>query len=315
MADHLPPLAALRAFEAVARLGSFTEAAGELNLTQTAVSHQIKLLEERLNCQMFFRMNRAIALTPEGEVYLESVRPSLKALEDAGRAVKGATDGSSLSISVYPSFAARWLVPRLNRFQSQHPEISIKLDISQELEDLQTRKFDLSIRFGRGKWSGHRSTKLFDETLLPVASPTLLRDKPVTKLSDLSAHVALHDEACDGSQDGWTTWLAVAGEPDLSFAGHMTFSDSFLLLDAAVTGQGIALGRAVLIRDDLEAGRLVTLPGPHLEGTYSYWMVEPHRQTEGSNVLLFKDWLTAETRAQQMRKDAHLKLVGEGRDR
>lgn len=295
MADHIPPIAAIRAFEAVARLGSFTEAANELNLTQTAVSHQMKLLEERLNCQMFFRMNRSISLTPEGEVYLKTVQPSLKALEEASRAVSEASDNHSLSISVYPSFAARWLVPRLNGFQAKHPDIRIKLDISHELEDLRAREFDLSIRFGRGKWAGHKSTKLFDEALVPVAAPGLLSSKPVSGVSDLSSHVALHDEACDGSQDGWSTWLLEAAAPDLSFAGHMTFSDSFLLLEAAVAGQGVALGRRVLIEDDLNAGRLTQLPGPVLDKIYSYWLVEPQRpQHRAKSVVLFKDWLQNE---------------------
>lgn len=294
MADHVPPISTLKAFEAVARLGSFTEAGRELNLTQTAVSHQIRVLEEQLNCQMFFRASRSVSLTPQGETYLETVQPTLKALAAAGRAIR-ADDELSVRISVYPSFAARWLVPRLGRFRHRHPDIAVHLDISHELEDLYSGPCNLSIRFGRGKWSGYRTEKLFEEQLYPVAAPALLQKKPINDIGDFAGQVALHDEGCDGTVDGWSSWLNLAGQHDITFGGHLTFSDSFLLLDAAVNGEGVALARSKLVEEDIAAGRLVVLPGPVLKGEFAYWLVGPHRSDEdGSSATKFRNWLMTE---------------------
>ncbi|GGK53149.1 transcriptional regulator GcvA [Salinarimonas ramus] len=301
MSTNLPPLATLRAFEAVARLGSFTAAARELCLTQTAVSHQIRTLEECLSCRVLFRTSRSVVLTSEGADYLDAVRPSLRALEAATHAVRGRGRDDALVLSVYPSFAAKWLVPRLGGFQAQHPQIRVRIEVGHELVDPHGRGDLLAIRYGRGSWPGLSAQRLFGERLLPVAAPRLLNALPLDDVADLAAHRALHDIACDGSADGWARWIAHAGHDEIAFAAETAFGDSYLLLAAALDGLGVALGRALLVADDLAAGRLVAPFDLPLDDAMAYWLVSGDPERDGPAARAFRGWIDAEARAWERR--------------
>jgi LysR family glycine cleavage system transcriptional activator len=291
MPNHLPPIAALRAFESVARLGSFTAAARELCLTQAAISQQMKVLEEVLDCRVLFRSNRSVVLTQQGERYVETVREVLGALSAATTAVRREEVGERLAISCYPSFAARWLVPRLGLFTRRHPKIRVRIEATQDLVDFRRDPVDIGIRFGRGPWSDTNAERLMLEDLSPVAAPSLLKSMPVRRLDDLRQHVALHDVACDGAGDGWDGWLELAGSAGIVFKGHLTFSDSFLLLDAALNGLGIAMGRGLLVADDVAVGRLVTPFDLRLSGDFAYWLVTPAARDLEPSALAFREWI------------------------
>lgn len=308
MSGHLPPLSALRAFEAVARLGSFTAAARELCLTQAAVSHQIKVLEDFLQCQVVFRSNRSVILTQRGERYVESVRTALDALTAATTELQRDEAGENLTVSVYPSFAAKWLVPRLGLFTKRHPTIRVRIEATPEIADFRRGTVDIGIRFGRGPWGDTQAERLLFEELVPVVAPGLFASMPIRSVDDLRQHVALHDIACDGSDDGWDRWLEAAGAPRVVFKGHLSFSDSFLLLDAALSGLGVAMGRGLLVADSIAAGRLIEPFKMRLCDDFAYWLVIPTGVALSRPAVAFREWILEEmtkmTDADRNRDDA-----------
>src|ERR1700761_17428 len=212
MTARLPSLNGLRAFEAAARYLSFTQAASELNVTQTAISHQIKRLEEELGIQLFLRKNRTLALTPQAKDYLPGVRAAFNDLRLATDRLLRTDDDSVLTISTLASLAAKWLLPRLSTFQEAHPGIDVRITTSTSLVDFQRDKVDAAIRYGRGHWPGVRAEWLTADELFPVCSPPLLEgDKPLRCPEDLAHYTLLHTSG--GYGDDWRLWLTAAGQP------------------------------------------------------------------------------------------------------
>ncbi|MCK5576344.1 MAG: transcriptional regulator GcvA [Sphingomonadales bacterium] len=296
MARQLPPLNAVRVFEAAARHLSFTRAAQELNVTQAAVSHQIKSLEGHLGFRLFRRTGRALMLTDEGQVLFPGVRDSLDGLQAAFRLVldeDGAGSSGVLTVTTVPSFATRWLVPRLKQFRAEQPDIDVRLSASMDLTDLMMEGVDVGVRYGLGSWPGLQAWWLMEEDVFPVCAPSLLSEgPPLTKPEDLANHTLLQDAGMD-----WRIWLDVAGitleHPDRGPG----FFDSTHAIHAALDGQGVWLGRSVLVRDELEAGRLVKPFDISIPGAYAYWIVCPKADVNRRKVRLFRDWLLSEARA------------------
>jgi LysR family glycine cleavage system transcriptional activator len=291
MARRLPPLNALRAFEAAARHLSFTRAAEELYVTQAAISHQVKALEEHLGRKLFRRLNRALLLTDDGQAYLPSVSKAFTLLNEATNDLLTKQAPGPLTVSALPSFAARWLVPRLGRFRQIRPDIDLRIDPSTELTDFAAGDVDVSIRYGRGKYPGLRADWLMTEDIFPVCSPALLEaDHPLREPRDLEHQVLLHD---DGHGD-WRTWLLAAGVDRVDPARGPIFTDSSMLIQAAMAGQGVALARGVLAADELAAGRLVRPFTLSLPTEYAYYLVCPQDTAEQPKVVAFRDWLLGE---------------------
>ncbi len=293
MARRLPPLNALRAFEAAARHLSFTRAAGELHVTQAAVSHQVKALEEHLGRKLFRRLNRALLLTDDGQAYLPSISRAFTLLNDATNDLLTKQAPGPLTVSALPSFAARWLVPRLGRFRHIRPDIDLRIDPSAELADFAGGDVDVGIRYGRGKYPGMRADWLMTEDIFPVCSPALLEGPhPLRDPKDLEHQVLLHD---DGHGD-WRTWLLAAGVDRVDPARGPIFTDSSMLIQAAMAAQGVALARGVLAADELAAGRLVRPFTLSLSTEYAYYLVCPVNTAEQPKIAAFRDWLLGEAK-------------------
>jgi len=293
MARRLPPLNALRAFEAAARHLSFTRAAEELHVTQAAISHQVKTLEEHLGRKLFRRLNRALLLTDDGQAYLPSVSRAFALLHEATSDLLDKDAPGPLTVSALPSFAARWLVPRLGRFRQVCPEIDLRIDPSAALNDFAAGDVDVGIRYGRGKYPGLRSDWLMTEDIFPVCSPALLEGEHGLRAPrDLEHHLLLHD---DGHGD-WRTWLLAAGVDGIDPARGPIFTDSSMLIQAAMAGQGVALARGVLAADELAAGRLVRPFTLSLPTEYAYYLVCPRDTAEQSKIVAFREWLLIEAR-------------------
>lgn len=289
---RLPPLNALRAFESAARYLSFSKAAEELFVTPAAVSHQIKSLEEWLGVALFRRLNRAVMLTDEGQSYVVGVREGLEAINTATEKLVKGDESGALTVSTLPSFAVRWLLPRLSRFRDEHPDIDVRLDASDQLTDFNRQDVDLVIRYGSGNYPGLRTVKLLTEdSLFPVCSPDLLvGKKPLKTPADLKHHTLLHDDL----RVDWETWLSAAGVPGIDPKKGPSFNDSSMVLTAAMAGQGVALGRSTLAADDLAAGRLVKPFDVELKAGNAYFVVCPEESADRPKILTFRNWLLKE---------------------
>jgi LysR family glycine cleavage system transcriptional activator len=294
MTRRLPPLSALRAFEAAARHLSFTRAAGELHVTQTAISHQIRGLEEHLGVRLFRRLPRGLLLTEEGQSYLPAVRDAFDRIDAATGELIAARAGGPLTASMIPSFAARWLVPRLGRFRSAHPEIDLRISASVHLVDFAREDVDIAIRMGRGHYPGLRVDRLFGEALMPVCSPALLEGShPLRRPEDLRHHVLLHDD----DYTGWRLWLELAGVAGVDPRRGLTFSDSGMVVQAAAEGQGVALARVALAAWDLAAGRLVRPFEVSIARDLAYYLVCPEASADRPRIAAVRAWLLAEAAA------------------
>ena len=291
MSRRLPPLNALRAFEAAARHRSFTKAAAELNVTQAAISHQVKALENRFGVPLFRRGHQALDLT-------DAAQHLLPPLTDAFDRIAAATDrllrrdgGAVLTITTMPSFAAKWLVLRLSRFRDRHPEVEVRLVTTTALADFGREDVDVAIRFGLGRWSGLRAERLMTERIMPVCSPALLEgEHPLVAPDDLRHHVLLHDDY----EVDWAAWLRVAGAVGVDPYRGPRFTDSALILQAAMGGQGVALARYSLAADDLAAGRLVRPFPTVIHDRFAYYLVAPPAYFSRPAVAAFRDWIMEE---------------------
>jgi LysR family transcriptional regulator, glycine cleavage system transcriptional activator len=301
MSRRLPPLNALRAFEAAARHLSFTRAAQELHVTQTAVSHQIKALEERLGVRLFRRLPRGLLLTEEAQRLLPPVRDAFDQIAAATERLVAVGSGGRLTVSVLPSFAAKWLVPRLGRFRAAHPDLDLRISAASELVDFARDDVDVGIRMGRGVYPGLRVERLFGEALVPVCSP-LLREgpHPLRRPEDLRHHVLLHD---DDDYTGWELWLRLAGVPDVPARRGPVFTDSAMVVQAAAEGQGVALARRVLAAGDLAAGRLIQPFDVSIPHDLAYYLVCPEATADQPKIAAFRSWLLAESRGQAPQVD------------
>jgi LysR family glycine cleavage system transcriptional activator len=295
MARRLPPLKTLPDFEAAARHLSFTKAAEELHVTHGAVSRQVKSLEDYLGLSLFRRLNRTLRLTDEGQAYARSVRETLDSLADATQRLRAPQETSGLTVSTTYSFTSGWLVPRLGRFRALHPEIDIRLQANDQVVDFARDNVDLAIRYGRGHYPDFGAERLMGDVYAPVASPVLLKGKhPLKKPVDLRHHVLLHEE---GNEVDWRMWLAAAGVEGVDASRGPIFSHSTMAIQAAIHGEGVALGRTALIEEELAAGQLVRLFDLRLKAEMAYYIVYPPRALERPKVRAFRDWLLAEARS------------------
>jgi len=290
MALTLPSLNGLRAFESAARHLSFTRAADELNVTQTAISHQIRRLEEQIGIPLFVRRNRALALTREALDYLPSIRTAFEDLRRATARLRRPEREGLLTVSTTASLAAKWLVTRVAAFQDGNPGIEIRITTSPHLVDFQREEVDMAVRYGRWSWPGLRAQWLMAEDIFPVCSPSLLHgDNPLRHPEDLAPHTLLHATV---SREDWQLWLTAAGLPvSLATRRGMSFDQSFMAIQAAVEGLGIALGRTPLVQADIAAGRLVVPFDVVLPADAGYYIAAPERTADSAKIALFRDWL------------------------
>src|SRR5579862_6056146 len=292
MASRLPSLNGLRAFEAAARHLSFTAAATELNVTQTAISHQIRRLEEELGISLFVRQNRALALTPEAKEYLPGIRAAFNDLRLATDRLLRKDNERVLTVSTLASLAAKWLLPRLTAFQEAHPGIDVRITTSTALVDFRSGDVDAAIRYGRGNWQGLRAEWLMADDFFPVCSPALLNGKrPLKCPEDLRDHMLLHTST---NSDDWRQWLTAAGLPsDISKQPGITFDLILMTVQAAVDGIGVAMGRTSYVQDDIAKGRLVVPFKITLPPDAGFYLVSPEGVPESPKLKAFRQWLLA----------------------
>jgi len=290
MTFRLPSLNGLRAFEAAARHLSFTRAAAELNVTQTAISHQIRRLEEQLGLRLFVRRQRALLLTPDAQEYLPAVRAAFADLRLATDRLLRADKDRLLTVSCLPSLAAKWLVPRLAAFQDAHPDIEVRIATATRMVDFRRDEVDLAIRYGKGRWPGLRADWLMAEDVFPVCSPALLAgDRPLRRPEDLVSHTLLHVNLYP---EEWLLWLTAAGLPTSIATGPgLTFDLGLMALQAAIDGLGVALGRTPFVEADIAAGRLVVPFDVVLPSEAGFYVVTPERPTEAAEITRFREWL------------------------
>jgi LysR family glycine cleavage system transcriptional activator len=288
MSRRLPPLNAVKAFEAAARHLSFTRAAEELFVTQAAVSHQIKALEDFLGLKLFRRKNRSLLLTEEGQSYFLDIKDIFIELGEATNRLLARSAVGSLTVSMSPSFAIQWLVPRLAKFSEKNPDIDVRIKAVDSNANSLTDDVDVAIYYGQGNWPGLRADKLRNEVLIPVCSPLLLNSaKPLAQPSDLKFHTLLHDS----NRQDWQAWFRQCGVSDINVNQGPIFSHSSLVLQAAVHGQGVALGYSVLARPDIKAGRLVCPFSEVLVSKEAYYLVCQQNHSEIGKISAFREWM------------------------
>lgn len=294
MSRRLPPLNSLRVFEAVARHLSITKAADELNVTPAAVSHQVKTLEDHLGLPLFHRVNRNLLLTDAGQACLPGIREGFERLTSAIQEIDNLGDAGILNVSVAPSFAAKWLVPRLDSFAAQHPDIDVRVSASMQLMDFERDNVDLAIRYGAGRYPNLAVERLLKEEVFPVCSPKLLEgEQPLSSPAALRHHTLLHDDSPedDISCPTWPMWLKAAGITDVDGARGPRFNQSSLVLEAAVLGRGVAMAKARLAAADLVEGRLVKPFKGTMPVDFAYYIVCPEAKLKLRKVGVFRDWL------------------------
>jgi LysR family glycine cleavage system transcriptional activator len=291
MSGRLPSLNGLRAFEAAARHLSFTSAAAELHVTQTAISHQIRRLEQELGMRLFVRQNRALALTEQAQAYLPGVRAAFNDLRLATDRLLRRDDGHVLTVSTLASFAAKWLLPRMSSFQETHPGVDVRITTSTALVDFRSGSVDAAIRFGRGTWPGLRADWLMSDEVFPVCSPALLEGPHALKApADLARQTLLHTSG--GYDDDWRLWLTAADLPsDLAHHRSVSYDLIFMTVQAAIEGQGVAMGRTSYVQDDIAAGRLVVPFQIKLPEESGFYLVAPAGLREKPKLAMFREWL------------------------
>ncbi|KAA2213339.1 transcriptional regulator GcvA [Teichococcus oryzae] len=301
MRNKLPPLASLRAFEAAARHLSFARAAEDLLVTPGAVSQQVKQLEDWLGVALFRRLPKGVLLTDAGQLYGGELREVFARLAAASERVRRHATAPVLTISTSPSLAARWLIPRLGEFRARHPDIDVRIEVNPAPTDFARENVDVAIRHGPGpSWPGLHADLLFTDVLFPVCSPRLLEAGPPLRApADLAHFTLLHEDPWIDSlgrlQDlTWGTWLAAMGAGDVDASRGLHFSQTHMSLQAALAGQGVALGSQLLAGEDLRAGRLVRPLPQEVRGENSYWFVCPEDAVSRPRLAAFRAWLLEE---------------------
>lgn len=290
-----PSLSSVRAFEAAARLSSFTKAGAELNITQSAISYSVRELEQRLGLRLFTRDGPRLGLTEAGRTYLPFAAEALERLRAGDRALTDpARKDRVLTVSVSPSFAAKWLVPRLGDFIAVHPDIDLRISANPAHVDFADGEIDLAVRHGRGDWPGLSCTRLCEETMFPVCSPALLQGAAPRSPADLGAHVLIHHR----TPDEWRDWLAAFGVDGGPQVAHgPVLNEMSLTIDAAIAGQGVALARSALASRDLGDGRLVRPMRHETPADFAYWIVCSHATARRPNVIRCTAWLLEQASA------------------
>ncbi|NMM38737.1 MAG: transcriptional regulator GcvA [Glaciimonas sp.] len=289
----MPVFSALRAFESAARHNSFSRAALELHLTHGAVGHQVRALEASLGVQLFTRVGRGLALTPEGRMLAERVRAAWLDIAAAAQDISRRANAGQLTISVLPSFAARWLVPRLGRFIEQNPDLQLVVQTGSQLVDFSREAVDVGLRMGNGNWPDLWCERLFGDVYFPVCSPAFNQGKLPEKYSELTG---LH--LLNSIGEPWMPWFVAAGL-DMSEPRSVTYGDLHSLLQAAKEGQGIALARQTMVADDLQRGALVRLFSLSIPSPVEYYLVCPPALARTGKVQRFRAWLREEIKAQE----------------
>ncbi len=289
MSAALPPLAALRAFEAAARLENFSRAADEIFVTHGAVSHQIRALEEHVGVPLFTRRGRGVALTADGRMLAEAIRVGLARIADASQSLRRRAHSNRLSITTLPSFGSRWLMPRIVGFMSAHPDWSINIDTTPALVDFARDGFDVAVRFGAGPWPGLHCEHLMGDEYVLVASPSLNRGRLPKKPSSLVDYPLLRSDA-----GPWHAWCAAAGVSLPVPVRGIGYEDMGVMLQSAIDGRGILLTRRTIAEGELEKGNLVGLFGITAPSPSSYWIVWPEEPAPSPRTIAFRDWLLAE---------------------
>mgnify|MGYP002725602558 CR=1 FL=1 len=298
MSRHMPPLNSLKAFEAAARHLSFTRAAAELNVTQAAISHQVKALEETLGLALFRRVNRSLLLTDEGQALYPDLGEAFDTIAASVERLYVRDRAGVLNLSTLDSIAAAWLVPKIGKFRELHPDIDVRISTTDEVVDFTYGDFDMALRYGSGPYPGMEKVLLMEETLFPVLSPSLLEKfGPLETPADLARFPLLHDDM----RDDWGVWRDVAGVSDMDVSRGPSFSHSYLVQQAAVAGEGVALGRSVLVADNLSAGLLSKPFDIDLKAHHSYFAVYPKSNAQRPKIKAFADWLVSEAKQTQAR--------------
>jgi LysR family glycine cleavage system transcriptional activator len=297
----LPPLNALRSFEAAARHQSFTRAAEELCVTQGAVSHQVKALEAELGLKLFNRERQGLAITEAGRNYLAVVRDAVDGIALGTDRLLQRLHSGAITVSASPDFAAKWLVIRLGRFAEAYPETELKVSATMHHVDFAREDVDLAIRHGVGDWAGLDAVNLCFEELFPVCSPVLLRSRRgIHNPEDVLQFPLLH---LDDRRD-WSKWLEAAGASGEGLLHGPILNHASMLIDAAIDGQGIALARTALAAADLINGRLVRPLPTTLPLKNTYWIVSPKATSALPKIIAFRDWLLAEAAADARQLDS-----------
>jgi len=291
MAARIPSLNGLKAFESAARHLSFTQAAHELSVTQTAISHQIRRLEDELGVRLFLRAKDGLTLTPEGRAYLPGVHSAFNELRYSTQMLLGSRENNALTISTLVSLASKWLLPRLGSFQEAFPGIDVRVTASTELVDFHKAGIDAAIRYGRGDWPGLRADRLMSDEVFPVCSPRLLAGPNALKApSDLRHHRLL--QVSGMTDDDWGIWLNAAGQPQaLAEGSRLTFDLAMMAVQAAIDGLGVCIGRSTYVDEDLKAGRLVAPFDLKLKSDLGFYLVTPLENADSNKVQAFRTWL------------------------
>lgn len=304
---QLPSLDFLKGFEAAGRRLSFTLAARELFVTQSALSRQVQALEEGLGVKLFQRKHRALALTPAGSAFHRAVSETLRALAAAADTARGASRTPGLTVTTTVSFASLWVIPRLPTFRARQAQVEVYVSADDRLVDLGRGDVDVAIRYVADARAPEGAVRLFGERLLPVVSPKLVRrdGTPLAKPGDLARHVLLHLDDPDGRTPWleWGQWLAANGEPGLRPAGSLRFKLYDQVIQAAVGGQGVALGRVPMIAEHLRDGRLVAPFPKRYDSARGYYVVVAPHAVERADVAGFVAWLRDEANAEALRGD------------
>lgn len=288
--DHsirLPSLRALQVFEVAARHGSFTRAARELHLTQGAVSRHVQELEAALGCELFVRSGPNLTVTTTGQQLGVDVQHALRGLHTAVERARPARGARRITLSMLPSVATKWMAPRIARLVHDLPELDLRITASRHFVDFEAEDVDAAIRYGRGAWPGMQVTHLSDETVFPVCAPGLAQSLALEQPEDLLRAKLLHSDIAED----WLAWFQAAGVPSPSIPRGPTIGDDAAMLQAAIDGQGVALGRSVLVADDLALNRLMAPFDTRLTASYRYWFVVPESAAQRPGVSAVRDWL------------------------
>jgi LysR family glycine cleavage system transcriptional activator len=286
----LPPLEALRVFEAAARRLSFAAAAEELHLTASAVSHRIKALEEQLGLTLFQRLTRKVSLTPAGRAYAAAVADALAILREATRRL-GDEANRPLTVSVTPLFGARWLLPRLSRFEAAHPGLTVRLISTSRLANFTTDGVDCAVRFGRGAWPGLAAHRLMSLDFVPVCAPSLVKQGRLRSPDDLAHQTLLH---YDAAPDAWRMWLLAAGANGVDPDAGQILSDMTTTVQAAIDGIGVAIADRKFLQRELAERRLVTPFAIDMPSGGGFYFVYPEPRAADRRVVTFREWVLEE---------------------
>jgi LysR family transcriptional regulator, glycine cleavage system transcriptional activator len=300
MPKDIPPLNALRAFEAAGRHLSITKAADELCVTVAAVSHQVKTLEDYLGVRLFRRTGNSLFLTDAGQAFLPGLRAGFAELERAMDALREHDCRGPLVLSVAPIFASKWLIPRLDGFQAAHPDIDVRISATLELADFERDGIDAAVRVGRGRYPGLASHRLFGESVVPMCSPALLRgEHPLASPENLRHHVLLHFDwpAQEQVTPDWGTWLRSMEVNGIDATRGPRFTQPEYAMQAAIEGAGVVLGWRSLAQADLDSGRLTIPFDLPLQMDVAFYLVYPEASAERAKLARFREWLLDQTAA------------------